>query len=136
MDDLTALSTGAAGTCPPVPVPRRLLIVQRNAAAARSMARYLQRHFDSVQVLETWTEVEAALLDRRFPPTHLISGQDLGEGSPTGASLIPRWRQLCPALECVVLATGVVELPAELPGVDAVFHKPAQPAELLSLLAA
>ena len=115
---------------------RRLLIVQRNAFAARSMQRYLAAHFDSVQLAETGDQVEALLRDGSYSPTHLICGEDLGPYSECGSRLIPQWRQLCPSLTCVVLATGALELPEQLPGVDVVLQKPSEAGRILALLAA
>jgi len=100
------------------------------------MGRYLSEYFDAVHVAMSSEEAEAILNDQSARPTHLICGQDLGPYCDSGATLIPAWRKLCPSLICVVLATGALQLPAELPGVDAVFLKPAQPSQLLSLVAA
>lgn len=116
--------------------PRRLLIVQRNAFAARSMQRYLAAHFDSVQLAEAGEQVAALLSDGSYSPTHLICGEDLGPYSECGSSLIPHWRALCPSLVCVVLATGALDLPRDLPGVDAVLQKPSEASRILALLAA
>ncbi len=100
------------------------------------MSRYLERAFDEVLVADSREQAEAILLHAEQAPTHLICGQDLGPWSDSGAALIPRWRELCPSLVCVVLATGALELPLELPGVDAIVHKPAEPSVLLQALAA
>ncbi|HSC89277.1 MAG TPA: hypothetical protein VLC09_18470 [Polyangiaceae bacterium] len=113
---------------------RRLLIVQHNEFAASSMRRFLAASFDEVRVVNASSGVFDVL--REFAPTHLVCGQELGTDSETGATLIPSWRAECPSLICVVLATGALQLPSRLPGVDAVVHKPATPSAWLSVLAA
>lgn len=114
------------------PPLRRLLILQRHAFAARSLSRYLARHFDEIYVAESPDDAEAILEARA--PTHFVCGSDFGPNAPSGQEMIPRWRGTCDSLLRVVLATGALEVPRELPGVDAVFHKPSHPSELLTLL--
>lgn len=115
-------------------VRRRLLIVQQNSLAGRSMSRYLEQHFDEVLLAGDELAAEEILSDPEKSPSHLVCGQDFGPDAVCGEELIRRWRARHPSLGRVILATGVLELPHRLEGVDAVFQKPAPPSVLLSLL--
>lgn len=113
---------------------RRLLVVQRNPFAARSLARYLTGDFDVVTTANDLASAEVALAASLDAPTHLVCGQHFGPGEPTGTETIPAWRAKYPALACVVLATAHADVPATPEGVDFVFLKPASPTGLRALL--
>lgn len=113
---------------------RRLLVVQRNPFVARSLARYLGADFSKVDVAYDCAAAEVILADPSRTPTHLVCGQNFGTGEVSGSELCAKWRGRFPALERVVLATSELIAAGPLPGVDAVFHKPARPQRLLELL--
>src|SRR5690606_3951759 len=92
-----------------------LLLLQRNAAVARALARLLGRYFATVSVAHTPEEAERVL--ERREATHLICGQDFGDGQPLGQDLILAWRGRYPSLEQVILASGAEGLPSNLLGV-------------------
>lgn len=114
--------------------PRRLLVVQRNPFAARSLARYLTDDFDVVVTANDLATAEVALAASRNAPTHVVCGQHFGPGERTGTETIPAWRAKYPTLTCVVLATAHADVPATPEGVDFVFLKPASPTGLKALL--
>lgn len=118
----------------PLPRQARLLVVQHNQFAARSLARYLGRDFDSIEIALDLETAESMLADPQYGPTHLVCGHNFGPGSASGAEAIRRWRPAYRQLVRVVLATSQTELPDDLPGVDAVFVKPASPATLRAAL--
>jgi hypothetical protein len=115
---------------------RRLLIVQKNPFVARSLARYVREHFDFVELAHSTKDAEAVLFDTTRAPTHLVCGQNLGPGAPLGSELVPRWREVCPGIQCAIIATTEREMPDNIEGIDAVFFKPSSPTSLLALLCA
>lgn len=115
-------------------LPRRLLVVQHNALARRSMARYFSARMGPVLVAESPAAAELYLRNRGQAPTDLLCGQRFGAGMPLGTQLIPRWRRLCPSLERVALVTADDDLPEVVAGIDAVFRKPIDPSVILSFL--
>jgi hypothetical protein len=111
---------------------RRLVIVQRNAWAARALARYLGRRFTTVAVVSEPSCVEGLL--RGGGVTDIVCGQRFGADEALGTGWIAGWRAAFPSLRRVVLATA--EPVTNAPGVDAVFEKPLDPAALLRFLLA
>jgi CheY-like chemotaxis protein len=110
-----------------------LLIVQRNALTARSLQRYLGRHFAEVLVASSRKAAEEVLQTGRV--THLLCGDDLGGDEPRGGELVPEWRHSYPELERAILATAADRDEVDAPGIDGVFSKPGEPSALLELLA-
>jgi hypothetical protein len=115
------------------PAPR-LLLVQHNPLARRSLARFLRVRFAVVLVADCPEAAELHLGDPVLTPTHLVSGQRFGTGKPCGTDLIPRWRRLCPSLQRVALVTADDDLPGAVAGVDAIFKKPIDPNVIVSFL--
>jgi DNA-binding response OmpR family regulator len=116
--------------------PTSVLIVQRNRLTARSFQRYLGRFFGEVRVACSLREAEE-ILNTDLLITHLVCGDDFGEGEPRGRDLIQRWRRIRPGISRAVLATAseLETRGATKWGVDAVFLKPTDPANLLAFLA-
>jgi ActR/RegA family two-component response regulator len=112
---------------------RGLLIVQRNSLTARSLKRYLGRHFSQVWVASSPASAEQVLAQDTV--THLICGNDFGAGERLGRDLVQCWRDSCPDIRRAVLATASDVDSQEIAGVDGVFSKPTEPALLLDLLA-
>jgi CheY-like chemotaxis protein len=112
----------------------RLLIVDDHGAVAQALRRYFERDFEQVVVTASPAEAETVITGPT-PPTHLICDYWLGQGTPVGTALVPRWRRLFPSLERAVLLTGsdLTEHPP-VPGVDAICDKPIDPAQLRRLL--
>lgn len=98
------------------------------------MARHLCGHFQHVELAHSAEEAETVLADPARSPTHLVCGQNLGPGAPTGSELIPRWRLAYPNIQCVVVATAQTDMPDHIDGVDALVFKPSSPSSLLALL--
>lgn len=115
-------------------VRSRVLVLQRNAFVARSLARHLGDTYPDVAFATDIATAEAILADPERAPTHLVCGQYLGPDAPLGSELIPTWRHRFPSLVRVVLATTELEPGAEIEGVDAVFKKPASPLKLVAAL--
>jgi DNA-binding response OmpR family regulator len=113
---------------------RRLLLVQRNELLLRAMARYFRLVFDEVYVASDPTVAQKYLSLSDQAPTDIICGFDFGNNLPAGSDLIVGWRQICPTLIRVMVVTGRDDVPDELAGVDAVFHKPVEPGVLCSHL--
>ena len=101
-----------------------LLIVEDLPDVGRSYLRALRRYaVDEVRLATTAEEAERLLAGAG--PTLVMCDHCLGEGQPTGAELLGRWRKCYPQIAKAILVTGadsVVE--PEAPGVDAVFQKP------------
>jgi ActR/RegA family two-component response regulator len=113
---------------------RRLLIVQHDPLIRRALARYFRRLVGTVSVAADAAEADAVFNDTERSPTDLICGQDFGMGEPLGTTLVARWRDRHASLRRVILATGALTLPTELPGVDAVVSKPAEVADIVTQL--
>lgn len=66
--------------------------------------------------------------------TALLCDHNLGDGLPTGAELIPRWRAQYPGIARAMLFTGSVREEIDLPPeVDQLLSKPVSVAELLEV---
>jgi len=111
-----------------------LLIVQRNELFARSLARYLSAHYSQILIVGTAADAEARLQNAPETTFHVVCGQTLGPGEPSGAACITHWRALFPAVARASRATGAEHPNEAAPGVDGVFRKPSDPRELLALL--
>ena len=101
-----------------------LLIVEDLPDVGRSYLRALRRYaIDEVRLATTAEEAEQLLA--HAGPTLVMCDHWLGEGQPSGAELLRRWRRSYPQIAKAILVTGadsVIE--RESPGVDAVFEKP------------
>jgi ActR/RegA family two-component response regulator len=115
---------------------RRLLIVQRDPLIRRALERYFARLVKTVSVASNFEEADAVFNDRERTPTDLICGQEFGKNEPLGTTLVVGWRDQHAALRRVILVTGALTLPRELPGVDAVVSKPAEVSDLVTQLLA
>jgi len=113
----------------------QVLIVQRNELLARSLARYLGAHYVRALVVSTAAEAESVLRSTTSL-LHVVCGQVLGDGEPSGATCIGRWRAEFPHVTRAILATGSDEPIGSAAGVDGVFLKPSEPRDLMALLQA
>lgn len=113
---------------------RRLLILQKDPLTRHALARFFQRLGGTVSVAANEAEANAIFDDVQRSPTDLIVGQEFGAGAPLGSTLVARWRAQHETLRRVVLATGALTLPDQLPGVDVVIKKPADVTEILARL--
>ncbi len=113
---------------------RHLLIAQSNDSLRRALHRYFFRYFHKIFAAANPSDAELALRDVNLEITDLICGQDFGQGWPLGSELITTWRLICPSLRRVVLFTARDDVPGDIPGVDAVCHKPMETAVLYSKL--
>ncbi len=113
---------------------RHLLIVQHDPLLRNALARYFRRLVGMVSVAANEAEANAVFDDTERSPTDLICGQNFGKGEPLGTTLVARWRDRHASLRRVILATGALTVPAELPGVDAVVSKPAEVTDIVTQL--
>lgn len=113
---------------------RRLLIAQSNELLRRALRRYLLRYFSKIFTAANPSDAEAVLRNVEHEITDLICGQDFGIEWPRGTDLIATWRPIYPSLRRVVLFTAIDDIPAELPGVDAVWRKPLEPSAMYAAL--
>jgi hypothetical protein len=110
-----------------------LLLVQKQASAARALGRFLTGYYRQVLVAET-PEAAEALLGKDQVPTDVVCGQDFGPDRPLGQDLLRGWRRQHPGIRRAVLATGAEGVPDNIEGVDGIYQKPAPLSQLLHLL--
>lgn len=110
-----------------------LLVVDDDPIVARSVGRYLGRHFDAVYVVNDVVEAETLLA--RGNVTHIVCDHFLGEGSDRGLDVLPRWRIRFPGIGVAVLLSGSELKRLTMPdGIDAFVAKPPDPHELCRAL--
>lgn len=113
-----------------------VLVVQANPLALRSLGRFLEHAVGRVLLADSPGAAEGHLARELGRPVIVVCGQHFGTGEPTGAELLARWRAHYPAVRFTVLATGAEGAPDAGGAIDAVFRKPARPAQLVEILAA
>jgi CheY-like chemotaxis protein len=110
-----------------------LLVVDDDPIVARSVGRYLGRHFDAVHVVHDVVAAETFLA--RGDVTHIVCDHFLGEESERGLDVLPRWRICFPGIGVAVLLSGSELMRLVMPdGIDAFVPKPPDPHELCRAL--
>ncbi len=109
------------------------LVVDDKILVTKAVARVLGRRFETVLTANTPQEAELHLSSNHV--THLLCDFILGDGVPTGAELIPRWRTAYPGIVRAVLFTGSVLTKIVVPPeADALLSKPMSTDELFTAL--
>jgi len=108
-----------------------VLVADDDPFILRTLTRCFSRH--GVRVLAAQTAESAEHILETEQVSHLLCDYDFGPGQPTGAELIPEWREGYPSIVVACIYTGSVldHIPH---GVDAVLQKPARADELFAAL--
>jgi len=116
-----------------VTVGGALLIVDDEPQNLRAWRRTLTKYFDKIWFASTPQEGEAIL--KKHPIDYLVCDERLGPGNPRGATLVPKWRSLYPAIQKALIVSGGSE--ATIPmhsGIDDVVSKTIFPADLVGIM--
>ena len=115
---------------------RILLVVDDEPDITTLIRRLLKRSFDEIHVAASGAEASEVLA--RSPVTHLVTDFFLGVREPQGSTLVAEWRAAHPSIRFAAVFTGRVSTKdiAGLPGIDAVYAKPAGFEHLLDELRA
>jgi two-component system response regulator RegA len=92
---------------PPLPEERELLIVEDDAAFARTLKRSFERRGDSVRLAVSLADVQALIAARSPKITHAVV--DLKLGAESGLAIVQALRQHDPEMLIVVL-TGFASI--------------------------
>jgi hypothetical protein len=110
------------------PLPRRLLIVQRNEAVGRALARFFAPFVAEVATLTSPAEAERRLAEPSALPTDVICGIDFGPGDPPGTEWIRRYRAALPLGKLVIASSSP---PERCDDADLIVGKPIDPRAIL-----
>ncbi len=118
-------------SCARASLPRRLLIVQRNADVGRALARFFAPFVAEVEATTSPADAESWLQAASPLPTDVICGVVFGPGEAPGTDWIRRYRAATP-LGTLVIASAAP--PEHCDAADLIVAQPIDPRIILDFL--
>jgi len=87
------------------------------------------------EIITAQTPVDAEVVLKTKPVTHVLCDHFLGPGQPTGLSIAHNWKQNYPSLKKVIILTGTdVNYLSQASGIDKIIPKTVDPVDLIKML--
>ena len=111
-----------------------LLIIDDESSVCRVLRRVLRNKVDEIVTAET--PVDAHIVLKTKPVTHVICDHLLGPGQPKGLEIAKNWKQTYASIKKIVILTGTnaaqtIEIPS---GIDHILPKTTEPVKLVNYL--